>query len=373
MNPPTILIVDDEPANLAVLHQLLIPDYRVLASKTGKQALQNSLREPPPDIILLDVMMPDMNGYTVLGELQANEKTRDIPVIFVTTLDGAGDEEHGLELGAVDYINKPIKPAIVKARLRAHLEIKQARDRLKSQNAWLEDEVNRRMQENLLIQDIILCSLAELAETRDADTGNHILRTQAYVEALGRKLQSHPDFADELDESSLKRIVKVAPLHDIGKVGIPDHILMKPGKLTQEEWEIMQNHCRIGGDAICHAIDRAKAANINSTFSTKPEALLVLDVAQVIARSHHEKWDGTGYPDRLSGRQIPLPARLMALADVFDALTTPRVYKKPWTTEEAFNCISGQKGKQFDPDIVDAFESIREQFENIQKALSDSK
>ncbi|MBF0211662.1 MAG: response regulator [Desulfamplus sp.] len=373
MNPPTILIVDDEPANLTVLHQLLMPNFRVLASKTGKQALQNAMKIPPPDLILLDVMMPEMNGYAVLAELQANEKTRDIPVVFVTTLDGAGDEERGLELGAVDYITKPIKPAIVKARVKAHLEIKFARDRLKSQNIWLEEEVARRMKENLLIQDIVLCALAELAETRDSDTGNHILRTQAYVEALARKLQSHPNFAQELDELNLTRIVKVAPLHDIGKVGIPDHILMKPGKLTAEEWEIMKSHCRIGGDAICHAIERAKGANIGWTPLNKPEALAVLDVAQSIAVSHHEKWDGTGYPDGLAGDAIPLPARLMALADVFDALTTPRVYKKPWTTQDATQLILSEKGKHFDPDIVDAFESILEDFEKIRKSLADPK
>ena len=308
------------------------------------------------------------------------------------------DEERGLELGAVDYITKPIKPAIVKARVMAHLEIKQARDRLKKQNAWLESEVARRIRENLMIQDISLCALAQLAETRDSDTGKHILRTKAYVEALARKLQSHPRFSSELDELHLSRIVKASPLHDIGKVGIPDHILLKPGKLTIEEWEIMKNHCRIGGDAIrnaiygvtdgeweimknhCriggnvirHTIDKAKEITKDEDFETSPESLSFLEVAYDIATSHHERWDGTGYPDGLAGKAIPLPARLMALADVFDAVTTPRVYKKPWSTEEAAQLISEQKGKQFDPDIVEAFESIRETFENIQQALSDS-
>ncbi len=282
------------------------------------------------------------------------------------------DEERGLELGAVDYITKPIKPAIVKARVMAHLEIKQARDRLKKQNAWLESEVARRIRENLMIQDISLCALAQLAETRDSDTGKHILRTKAYVEALARKLQSHPRFSSELDELHLSRIVKASPLHDIGKVGIPDHILLKPGKLTIEEWEIMKNHCRIGGNVIRHTIDKAKEITKDEDFETSPESLSFLEVAYDIATSHHERWDGTGYPDGLAGKAIPLPARLMALADVFDAVTTPRVYKKPWSTEEAAQLISEQKGKQFDPDIVEAFESIRETFENIQRALSDS-
>lgn len=372
MSKSTILIVDDEPINLVVLNQLLTTNYLVQACKSGEQAIRNAAREPRPDLILLDVMMPGMDGYTVLSRLRENEKTRDIPVIFVTALDDEIDEERGFELGAVDYIAKPIKPAIVKARVMAHLEIKQARDRLKNQNAWLETEVARRIRENLMIQDISLCALAQLAETRDSDTGKHILRTQAYVKALAQKLQSHPRFSSELDELHLSRIVKASPLHDIGKVGIPDHILLKPGKLTIEEWEIMKNHCRIGGNVIRHAIDKAKVSTKEADFETSPESLVFLEVAYDIATSHHERWDGTGYPDGLAGQAIPLSARLMALADVFDAMTTPRVYKKPWSTDEAAQLISEQKGKQFDPDIVEAFESIRETFENIQQALSDS-
>jgi putative two-component system response regulator len=370
-NPSTILIVDDEPANIAVLNQLLSTKYRVLASKTGEQALLNASREPGPDLILLDIMMPGMDGYTVLSRLRENEKTREIPVIFVTALDDTVDEERGLELGAVDYITKPIKPAIVKARVMAHLEIKHARDRLKDQNIWLEAEVARRMQENILIQDLSLCALTQLAETRDSDTGNHIFRTQSYVEALARNLQSHPLFASELDELHLIRIVKASPLHDIGKVGIPDAILLKPGKLTPEEWEIMQNHTRIGGDAIRNAIEKATVSNKFRDNKTNPESLVFLEVARVIATSHHEKWDGTGYPDHLEGPAIPFPARLMALADVYDALTTPRVYKKAWTTEEAVQCIIEQKGKHFDPIVVEAFESMRNTFENIQHTLAD--
>jgi putative two-component system response regulator len=211
-----------------------------------------------------------------------------------------------------------------------------------------------------------------LAETRDSDTGNHILRTQGYVEALARQLQSHPLFAPELDDLHLLRIAKASPLHDIGKVGIPDAILLKPGKLTPEEWEIMKNHTRIGGDAIRNAIEKATATTIsNQIFKTRPESLAFLEVAQVIATSHHEKWDGTGYPDELEGPAIPFPARLMALADVYDALTTPRVYKKAWPTEEAAQWIIDQKGKHFDPIVVEAFESMRNQFEHIQQTLAD--
>lgn len=398
MDKATILIVDDEPANLAVLNQLLMPDYRVLACKSGEQALQTAVKEPGPDLILLDVMMPGMDGYAVITRLREDEKTNDIPVIFVTALDDAVDEEHGLELGAVDYIAKPVKPAILKARVGTHLEIKWARDRLKNQNVWLEAEVARRMHENVLIQNISLCALAQLAETRDSDTGNHILRTQAYVEAIARKLQNHPRFAPELDEVQLMRIVKAAPLHDIGKVGIPDRILLKPGKLTEEEWAIMKDHCRIGAEAIGNAIEhvtteerdamkehcriggeaigrvmeKADSMMADPVIEKRPESLAFLEVARVIAMSHHEKWDGTGYPEGLAGTAIPLPGRLMALADVFDALTTARVYKKAWTMEDAVACILEEKGKHFDPDIVDAFYEIRDTFDEIRRCLADS-
>lgn len=372
MPSSTILIVDDEPTNLSVLSQLLSPSYQVRACKSGEQALRSASREPRPDLILLDVMMPGMDGYTVLSTLLDGESTRDIPVIFVTALDDELDEEKGIRLGAVDYITKPIKPAIVQARVKAHVEIKHARDRLKIQNVWLETEVARRMKENLLVQDVSLCVMAQLAETRDSDVGNHILRTQAYVEVLARQLSSRAGFASDLDELRLTRIVKASPLHDIGKVGIPDHILLKPGKLTPEEWEIMKTHTRIGGDAIRHAMDKALSLNKLQTGETIPESLAFLEMAQIIATGHHEKWDGTGYPDGLAGRAIPLPARLMALPDVFDALTTPRVYKKPWSTEEAADHIVQQKGMHFDPEIVEAFEAVRQEFQVIQRDLADS-
>ncbi|MEN6437215.1 MAG: two-component system response regulator [Syntrophobacter sp.] len=372
MGDSTILIVDDEPTNLALLSRLLNPSYLVRACKSGEQAIVSAGKEPRPDLILLDVMMPGMDGYTILSKLREDEKTRDIPVIFVTALDDELDEEKGIRLGAVDYLAKPVKPSIVLARVNAHVEIKQARDRLKSQNVWLEAEVARRMRENLLIQDVSLCAMAQLAETRDSELGNHISRTQAYVEALAHELQSHADFASELDDLSLNRIVKASPLHDIGKVGIPDHILLKPGKLTSEEWEIMKTHTRIGGDAIRQAINKASRLNTGQISDTTPESLAFLKVAQIIATSHHEKWDGTGYPDGLAGRAIPLPARLMALADVFDALTTPRIYKTPWSMEEAAAYIREQKGKHFGPEIVEAFDAVREVFEDILRHLSDA-
>ncbi len=343
---PNILIVDDVPENLSVLGELLQPTYRVRAANSGARALQIANSPPPPDLILLDVMMPGMDGYQVLRELRDNATTRDIPVIFVTAMDGTDDEEKGLDLGAVDYITKPIRPAIVLARVRAQLELKRARDILSDHNAYLEQEVARRMAENQLIQEVSIHALAHLAETRDPETGNHLRRTQEYVRTLARGLKHHPRFSHYLDERTIGQLAQSAPLHDIGKVGIPDHILLKPGKLTPEEWAIMKTHAEIGAEAIAQAI----------ADSARPVEFL--QIAQEIARGHHEKWDGSGYPRGLAGDGIPISARLMALADVFDALICARVYKPPMPYEEAYSIIVSGSGTHFDPDVVDAF--IRE-------------
>ena len=237
----SVLIVDDDTGNLSVLGSLLQPYHDVLAAPTGERALQIAAGIPKPDLILLDVLMPGMNGYDVLTSLRNQPTTRDIPVIFVTGLDAIEDEEKGLELGAVDYIAKPYRPRIVLARVHTQLELKAARDRLANQNTWLEAEVARRLHDILLTQDITINALAGLAETRDPDTGNHILRTKEYVRILARHLQTHPAFANYLTNETVELLAKSAPLHDIGKVGIPDHILQKPGKLTDEEWVIMKN------------------------------------------------------------------------------------------------------------------------------------
>jgi putative two-component system response regulator len=367
----TILIVDDEPANLAVLSALLGPDHTVRACKSGELALAACTRDPRPDLILLDVMMPGMDGWEVLARLKVDPETRDIPVIFVTALDEDAQEERGLELGAVDYIAKPVSPPIVQARVRAHLEIKRARDRLKEQNEWLEAEVARRVSENLLVQDLSLGLMAELAETRDADTGNHIQRTQAYVGALARRMARDPRYAAELGPEGISCIVKASPLHDIGKIAIPDSILLKPGKLTAPEWEVMKTHARVGGNVIRRAIFKTFSLAGAQYGAAKPESLAFLEAAKVIAETHHEKWDGSGYPDGLAGMDIPLPGRLMALADVYDALTTPRVYKAAWTTEDAAAAIREGRGSHFDPDLVDAFDAVRDSFESIHRTLAD--
>jgi putative two-component system response regulator len=339
----TILIVDDDTGNLGVLGSLLQPHHDVLAAPSGERALQIAAGTKKPDLILLDVLMPGMDGYAVLVRLRDNPATRDIPVIFVTGLDSAEDEEKGLELGAVDYIAKPYRTPIVLARVHTQLELKRARDWLANQNAYLEAEVARRIRDTLLTQDITINAFAELAETRDPETGNHIRRSQEYVRILATRLQAHPRFSDFLTDTVVELLVKSAPLHDIGKVGIPDHILLKPGKLTDDEWTIMKTHCQVGALAIQRATREADGS------------VDFLDMAKQVARSHHERWNGSGYPDGLSGDLIPIPARLMALADVFDALISRRVYKTPMPAEQARDIIAGERGSHFDPDVVDAF------------------
>ena len=372
-NPPdaaqtsqlTVLVVDDTKENLTVIGQLLRPYFHVRVANSGQRALQAVETAPQPDLILLDVMMPEMDGYQVLQALRAQPHLQHIPVIFVTAMDGAEDEERGLSLGAVDYVTKPIKPALLLARVRAHLELKKARDRLSDQNAYLDAEVHRRMAENEMIKDFSLNAMATLAEKRDNETGNHLHRTQAYIEALMERLKSHPRFQDALATlEQRQRIAKAAPLHDIGKVGIPDAILLKPGKLTSEEFEIMKTHAAIGAQAIGDAMKRVLV-----TPAAGP--LAFLETAQEIAGSHHEKWDGSGYPQGLSGDAIPLSARLMALADVFDALMSRRHYKPAFSLEDTVQIIVDGRGKHFDPDIVDAFTALVDVFTDIADRYAD--
>lgn len=340
---PIILIIDDSAENIFVLNELLSPHYQVRQAGSGVEGLRMACAPPTPDLLLLDVMMPDVNGYEVLARLRSTPATSDIPVIFLTALSDSDDEERGLGLGAADYIAKPIRPAVVLARVRAQLEAKEARDWMKAQNSTLEAEIVRRMAENDLIQQVSIRALAHLAETRDPETGNHILRTQAYVRHLAVRLSRHPRFAPTLTADYIDLLSRSAPLHDIGKVGIPDYILLKPGKLTPDEMRIMQTHTQLGFDAI-------KLAERDIEMP-----LVFLSLAKEIALRHHEKWDGSGYPGGLAGEEIPLSARLMAVADVFDALISSRVYKIPMSCDDARDIIAAGRGKHFDPDITDAF------------------
>ena len=349
-----ILIVDDMPENLSVLGELLYgAGYRVKVATNGVAALNLANQHPRPSLVLLDVMMPEMDGHEVLRQLRSNKDTREIPVVFLTAIGSDDDEEHAFDEGIADYITKPIKPNVVLARVRSQLLVRQARQWLMDQNLALEAEVKRRMLENDLIQAVSIRALAHLAETRDNETGAHIQRTQSYVRLLATRLSDHPRFSSTLSNKYIEVLARSAPLHDIGKVGIPDHILLKPGKLTPEEWGIMKTHTLLD----CEAIALAER-DIDTTVE-------FLTQAKEIARSHHERWDGTGYPDGLAGDAIPLSARLMAIADVFDALISKRVYKPAIAFSEVHRIMQEGRDKHFDPDIIDNFLAGYQEFEAI--------
>ena len=357
---PTVLIVDDTPENLTLMNGLLGPVYETMVANNGERALKLALSATPPDLVLLDIMMPGMDGYEVCQRLKADPRTHHVPVIFLTAKTEIDDEQKGFDVGAVDYITKPISAPIVMARIKTQLALKAAADFLRDQNAYLESEVARRTREVQMVQDVTIMAMASLAETRDNETGNHLRRTQNYVKVLAKKLQGHPKFAGVLTDEVVEMLYKSAPLHDIGKVGIPDAILLKPGKLTPEEFEIMKTHTTLGRDAIAAA---EKLIDTPSTF---------LRIAREIANSHQEKWDGSGYPDGLAGEAIPVLARIMAVADVYDALISRRVYKEPFSHKKAAGIIREGRGQHFDPDMVDAFFEIESEFNDIAQRFADS-
>jgi len=355
----TILVIDDSPEILAITNELLKHDYRIKAANGGEKGLRLASENPKPDLILLDILMPDLNGHAVCQRLKANPLTRDIPVIFLTAMSNEADEEAGFSLGAVDYISKPISGAILRARVKTHLGMKHAADFIKDKNVFLIGEVSKRAKELEFIQDVTILALASLAETRDNETGNHLCRTQNYVKILAEHLQRHPHFSLQLTRTNIELIYKSAPLHDIGKVGIPDNILLKPGKLTTEEFAVMKTHATLGKEAIIQA---EKKMGRSAPFLT---------FAKEIAGSHQEKWDGSGYPEGLVGEAIPMSARLMAVADVYDALVSARPYKKQMTHEQACKIITEGRGTHFDPDVVDAFIELHEEFDAIAKRFKD--
>ncbi|MDY0746512.1 two-component system response regulator [Paucibacter sp. R3-3] len=356
---PTILVVDDTPDNLQFMNGILQSSYKVKVANSGERALKVLERGPLPDIVLLDVIMTGIDGYEVCRQMKANPATAAVPVIFLTARNEVEDETRGFESGAVDYITKPFIAAVVLARVKAQLGLKRMADFLRDQNDFLEEEVGRRTREVSAIQDVTILAMASLAETRDNETGNHIRRTQHYVRALALKLQKDPRFARELGDNTISMLFKSAPLHDLGKVGIADSILLKPGRLTPEEFEVMKTHTTLGRDSIQHAED---SLGLQVEF---------LQLAKQIAYSHQEKWDGSGYPQGLKGLDIPLSARLMAVADVYDALISVRVYKPAMSHEEAVDLIVKGSGSHFDPDLVDAFIAIQDEFQAIARKFSD--
>ncbi len=306
---PRILIVDDEPANLKVMREVLGSQYRMSFAKSGAAAIA-LLEKELPKLILLDIMMPDMNGFEVCQVIKNNPITAHIPIIFVTALNDESDEFKGFELGAVDYITKPISPAIVRARVKTHLSLVQA-EQLKKAHV---DLVQR---------------LGRAAEYKDTDTGEHIIRMSQYCKVLALALG--------MDEQHAELLRQAAPMHDVGKIGIPDAVLLKPGKLTDDEFDQMKQHAVIGAQILEN--------------SSSP----LIQLAHVLAIEHHEKWDGTGYPNGLKGNEISLEGRIVAIADVFDALTSKRPYKEPWSIEQTIKHMQQQAGKHFDPQLITLF------------------
>lgn len=356
---PKILIVDDERFYIDVLVNLLKDEYTIAVAKDGEQALKLAQGSMPPDLVLLDILMPHMDGYEVCRRLKQDRATRDIPVIFLTVKSEVDDEIKGFELGASDYIVKPMSPPIVKSRIKTHIALDHARRELKAQNRVLEQCVEERTREIQQTQDVAIYCLASLAETRDNETGNHIRRTQHYVKLLAKYLQDHPRFRRQIDEEFINLLFKSAPLHDIGKVGVPDRILLHPGKLLGEDWEEMKRHAQYGRDAILTAEEELGSTSF-------------LRLAREVAYCHHECWDGSGYPEGLKGDEIPLSGQLMAIADIYDALISRRVYKEPFSHEKAVTIILEGRGTRFDPEIIDAFISLQGEFVNIANQFTDN-
>lgn len=330
-----VLIVDDTADNIWFLAQALGDSAVVQAARDGNMALSLAARRPQPEIVLLDVQMPAMDGYEVCARLKESVETRDIPVIFVTALSEAGSEVRGLNLGAADYIHKPFDPAIVRARVRNLVEFKRYRDSL-------QDIIRTQTRALRKTQVGTIMALADTAEWRDPETGEHIKRTQEYVFLIANELGQSPKYASVVTSDYKDMLFLCAPLHDMGKVSISDAILEKPGKLTEEEVGIMQQHCKFGAQILQGALGRVGSDPF-------------LEMAYQVARWHHDRWDGTGYPDGLAGEAIPLAARIMAVADVYDALRSRKPYKEPIPHDEAVKIITEDSGLRFDPDVVEAF------------------
>ena len=366
-----ILIVDDDPVVAGMLGVTLVAaGHGITEVHSGEEALALLFQENGPtlpDLVFLDVELGlGIDGYETCRRLKADPTRQHIPVIFLTAKNETAAEELGFALGAVDYITKPISSPIVCARVRTQLTLKLAADFLHDRNSHLEQEVARRTEEALkrteelrISQEVTMVALASLAETRDNETGNHIMRTQHYVLALAKQLRGHARFRAALDGETIDRLFKAAPLHDIGKVGIPDRILLKPGRLDAGEFEIMKTHTTLGRDAIETALRRTGVR------------VPLLETAKEIAFSHQEKWDGSGYPEGLAGETIPLSARLMAVADVYDALISRRVYKQAMPHTQAAQIIADGRGTHFDPDIADAFRALQDEFQTIAARFAD--
>jgi len=346
-----ILVVDDSEHNINLIVDALSDQYRISVATSGPDAVA-LVERVLPELILLDVMMPGMDGYAVCSTLKSDYRFSAIPIIFLTALHDESDETKGLSLGAVDYITKPFNPHLLKQRVNTHLMLKEHRDNL-------EQKVIEKSRQLDLTQDVTIEIAGKLAEFRDEETGQHIKRTKQYIKLLAaRNRELKTSVSRSMDDRYIDLLIKSAPLHDIGKVGIPDDILLKPDKLTPEEFNEIKKHTVYGRDII---VTSAKTLGRDS----------FLTIAGEIAYSHHEKWDGSGYPQGLKQTEIPLAGRLMALADVYDALISKRLYKPAFSHEKSVGIIEADKGTHFDPEQVDVFLSCEKQFNTIALEYAD--
>jgi putative two-component system response regulator len=346
-----ILIVDDTAENLTLLtHMLKDCGYQARPVPNGRLALQ-AARSERPDIVLLDLTMPEMDGFEVCRQLKADDGLKDIPILFISALSETSEKLKAFEVGGIDYITKPFQFEEVKARVDTHLKL----NRLQMN---LQDQVNHQVHEITELQMGMIFGLAKLAEVRDTDTGRHLERIQILCKLFAIELKKVNNYDNHVDSAYCDRIFFASPLHDIGKVGIPDEILLKPGKLTPEEFEIMKTHTTIGAQTLSEVRKRFP----NNEF---------VKMGIKIARWHHEKWNGTGYPDGLSREAIPLSSRIMAIVDVYDAVRSKRVYKPSIPHEQACAIIEEESGKQFDPTLVDVFKKLKGQFAEVWNMLQD--
>ena len=358
MSDGNIIIVDDLKTNLDVLSDILSRDgYKVRCFSSSAQVLRSALTTPP-DLFLLDIVMPGMDGLELCRSLLAEATLRHCRVIFISSLEGIDDKVKAFRAGGVDFIQKPFHETEVLLRVNTQIQLKKAKEDLEKQNEILERKVQERTRDIQIIQDVMISSLSALAETRDNQTGGHIYRTESYVQILAEKLLTEGHYPDVLRKEDLLTITTSAPLHDIGKVGVPDSILLKPGKLTPEEFEIMKTHTTLGRDALLKAEQRLGSNSF-------------LRYAREIAYSHHEHWDGNGYPQGLSGTEIPVAGRIMAVADIYDALISKRVYKEPIPHSRAVEIILSYRGTHLDPVIVDIFTQVSEDFRQAALATVD--
>ncbi|MDR2542594.1 MAG: response regulator [Treponema sp.] len=347
----TIFLVDDDITNLALGNDTLCQLYKVFTMNSGIRLLK-MLETHTPDLILLDVEMPEMNGYETIRLLKDKEETKNIPVVFLTAQSDVESELKGLSLGAIDYIIKPFSPPLLIKRIEIHLLVESQKKQLVNFNNNLQLMVEERTQKVVELKNAFLRTIAELVECRDGSTGEHIGRTELYMSILLNMLSENNLYKEEVSKWDKNLILQSAQLHDVGKISIKDIVLQKPGKLTHEEFDEIKMHVEYGENVI----DRIKKITTERAF---------LDQAKILIATHHEKWDGSGYPRGLKGKEIPLQGRMMAIADVYDALTSDRPYKKAFTHEEAVRIITNDKSKHFDPDLVDVFLSVSDKFKEI--------